>query len=539
MTSSSVVPSPFVAALVRRAESAPGDVVLICGERSLTMFELVEASERLAGALLARGVWAGDRVALHMRNLPEAVIGYLGCLRMGAIAVPLNARFKADELRDLITRTRPVLYLGEAMLHARLASLPEELLALRSRFVVGAPDGLGGARPWSELMETPAAEAHSMGAGPDDIAVLLATSGTSGPSKLAGLTHRMLASFALSAGARGIGEATVMPVATPLMHGSGVYWMTTLLSLGGTAVLVPTFDPDLVLDAIERHRCTAFFGLPFMCGQVAERQAWRPRDVSSLRMCTVAGDVCPPGIETAFRAQMHRALMTFWASTEDGGALSPGSRVGPFVRATPGTEVRIVDEGGRAVARGEVGELLVRSATTVAGYWRGPGRVEPFADGFFHSGDLVRALEDGSLEMVGRIKDLIIRGGSNISPGEVEAVLCRHRAVREAVVAGIADPELGQRVGAVLVLGDGEDGGVVREILAWVREKIADYKVPELVVVVARLPRNMLTKVDRAVAAEMIEGGVRDGSTFVHDVGHAGSVAAAQAAAQESYRDWW
>ncbi len=517
MTSSSVVQSPFVSALVRRAESAPADVALICGDRQLTMFDLVQESERLAGAFLASGVRWGDRVALHMRNVPEAVIGYLACLRTGAIAVPLNVRLKADELRDLIMRTRPVLYLGETTLHAPLRRLPETLLPFRSRFLIGPSDELEGARPWSELAQATVAEAHSMGPAPDDVAVLLATSGTTGPSKLAAWTHRTLAALAPSADSRGMGEGAVMPVATPLMHGSGVYCVMALLSLGGTAVLVPTFDPDVVLDAIERHRCTSFFGLAFMCAQVAQRQKERPRDLSSLRICTVAGDACPPAIEAAFAAQVGRELLSFWASTEDVGAVSPGSRVGPVVRVTPGTEVRVVDDDG-AVARGEVGELLVRSPTTVAGYWNGPGQVDAFEDGFFRSGDLVREMDDGGLQLIGRKKDLIIRGGSNITPGEVESVLHRHRAVREIAVAGIADPVLGQRVGAVLVLRDGEDAGTVRSILRSAREKIADYKVPELVVVAEQLPRNALTKVDRSAVAEMIERATREGSALVYEV---------------------
>ena len=489
--------------LLARAKDFPNETVLIAGDERWSAARLASASERLARAFHSIGVRPGDRVALHMFNIVEAVVAYLACFRSGAIALPLNTRYKTKELENWIARVKPILYLGEAELHSSFASVPDQLLSPNARFVVGLEQASDRARPWADLLGRAVAQTETAQPDFDAPAVLLATSGTTGPSKLVVWTQRTLAALKPSAEGRGVSGSDIVPVVAPLMHGSGVYYMSSALLLGAVAVLVPRFDPDEVLDAIERHNCTSFFGLPFMCAQMSRRQRERPRDMRSLRLCTVSGDTCPSDVEQAFEAAIGHPLLSFWAAAEDVGATIVGAEVGPYTRPVPEAEISVVGDAGQLLLPGEVGEMLVRSPTTTPGYWEGPGQVRPLINNVFHSGDLVCRRAHGQLRYMGRLKDLIVRGGSNISPTEVESVIRNHPAISDVAVVGLQDEELGQRVVAALVLADGHDRSTIPDILNTTRRQIADYKVPEAVIVIDAIPRNALTKVDRRAVTEL------------------------------------
>jgi long-chain acyl-CoA synthetase len=498
-------PTPLAALLVR-ATRTPDAIALIADGQRWSCARLAAESARLAGTFHAVGVRAGDRVALHMFNRIELVLAYLACWRMGAIAVPLNTRYKATELAAMLDRIEPVLYLGEVGLYAGIRDVSEEMLAPERRFIVGLHvDGNGG-RPWSVLLDM-AVELAPPAAAPASVdrnapAALLSTSGTTGQNKLAVWTPEILASLALSATERGVGAADIALVSTPMMHGSGLFFLSSCLLTGATAVLLERFEPEAALDAIAVHRCTTFFGLPLMCAELADSQRRRARDLTSLRLCLCGGDVCPPATELAFQTVIGQPLLSCWLATEEVTAMIPAPHPGPLTRPLPGAEVRLVDETGAAIADGEAGEMLIRSTGTTPGYWVGPGRIDRLPDGWFHTGDLLRYEPDNDLRYMGRTKDLIVRAGSNISPVEVETVLRRQSGVVDAAVAGLPDPRLGQRVGAVLVLAEGLGEAAVPGVLAGVRQELADYKVPEQVAIVAAIPRNTLTKVDRrAVAA--------------------------------------
>jgi long-chain acyl-CoA synthetase len=478
-----------VAALRRQAGSEPDRVAVIAGGETWTAGRLDEQSARLAAGLAQQGVTAGDRVALHFHNQPEAVLAYLACLRLGAVAMPLNTRLTTPELRDLTERTQPLVYLGEPELYPRFAPVPPDLVPGPARF-------LAGTGRWDDLLD-PAAEAvPDAEPDPGSPAVLLSTSGTTGQSKIVVWSHRTLAALALSAAGRGIGPGEVFPLITPLMHGAGVYYLLNALPQGATAVLVRQFDPAATLDAMERHRATNVFGLPFMCAELVREQRARPRDVGSLRTATVAGDVCPAEVEAGFQAAFGVPLPSYWAAAEDVGATVAAPDPGPFMQVIPEASYRIAGPGDEPVPSGEPGELWISSPTTSPGYWSGLGRLTPLPDGGFRSGDLVREVQPGLLQYLGRAKDLIVRGGSNISPVEVEDTLRAHPAVADAGVAGYPDATLGQRVGALVVLAPGADVSAA-DLRAWAGQRLAAYKVPEQIRFVAAIPRNALTKVDR------------------------------------------
>jgi acyl-CoA synthetase (AMP-forming)/AMP-acid ligase II len=253
-----------------------------------------------------------------------------------------------------------------------------------------------------------------------------------------------------------------------------------------------------VLDAIERHGCSWQIGLPFMFAAMLEGQRLRRRNVETMRFYISAGDVCPPQLQREFDVEFGVPLRSTWGATEAIGSLTYGLQPGPVSRIAAGAQVRLVDDAGATVSRGEVGELLLRGPNVSVGYWGGPVVIEGTPkDGWYQTGDLMRQDERANLWFMGRKKDIIIRGGSNISPVEVEAVLAGHPAVRDAAVVGVPDDTLGQRVVGFVQLEHGAPSEIVNDILDAARTQLADYKMPERLQVISSIPRNAIGKIDR------------------------------------------
>ncbi len=495
-------------ALYHHAIVRPGGTAFIYEDVVFTYYDLVIGSEQLARALRSRGVQPGDRVVLHMTNRPEMVFALYACFRIGALACPMNLRYKAPELREMFQRLRPSLYLGEESLYFTIAGIEPEILAPEKRFVIGPSQAHRSARPWSAMHGGDVFEPLPPPPDENAPALLLTTSGTTGQPKFVAHTPASLTasteSFAYS---HFDGEHIVLNAA-PLVHGSGLFTFVACANFGVAVVLVARFDPDIVLDQIERHRCTLFGGLPFMFHALLTQQRLRPRKISSLRHCVCVGDVCPIQLQVDFERSFGTPLRSIWGSTEASGPLTYSSQPGPVYRIVPGAQVRLVDNDGRTVPWGDVGEFLVRGPEVAAGYWVAPGLIESLApDGWFHSGDLMRQDENDELWFVGRNKDLIIRGGSNVSPIEVERVLLSHPLVRDAAVFGLPDPVLGQRVAAIVQLQRNGGDATRDKILNATRMQLADYKVPESLVIVDAVPRNPLGKIDRqSLAARATSG---------------------------------
>jgi acyl-CoA synthetase (AMP-forming)/AMP-acid ligase II len=513
---SSELPTPLEA-LLARAKRSPEATALIAGGERWSCARLVAESARVADGFQSLGIRPGDRIALHMLNIAEAALAFLACWRAGAIVVPLNTRYKTRELEALIIRVRPKLYLGQDELFQAVRNISTEVMPLDARFVAGnAP---ADARPWAALMK--AAAPHALGlleAAPaqhDALAMLMPTSGTTGPSKLVVWTLNTLASLTASATSRGIGADDTILLSTPMMHASGSGAYARGLLTGAVMALLPRFEADAALDAIAAHRCTTFLGLPSFFASFAQRQRAQPRDVSSLRLCFAGGDVCSTKTEEMFAATFGLPLLSMWGATEDSSAMIPATKPGPLTRVLPGTEIRLVDRDGQPVPDGATGEMLIRSPGTTPGYWLGPGRIEPLPDGWLHTGDLMRRDPDGQFRYMGRIKDLIVRAGSNISPVEVEQVLRRQPGIANAAVVGLQDAELGQRVGAALVLAAGVSSSVVADALEGTRRELADYKVPVTGVVVDAIPSNALGKVDRSEVIKLIISSIPNSSSVV------------------------
>jgi long-chain acyl-CoA synthetase len=490
-------------ALFHQATTQPDGTAFIYDDVVWTYHDLLTGAERLSRACLAQGVRPGDRVVLHMPNRPEMAIAVYACFRVGAIACPTNLRFKTTELRELFQRLRPALYLGEEQLYSHLETIEPEILAREKRFVIGPRGASGGAMPWSALL-VDSVGALPMPLEPDEHApaLLLTTSGTTGAPKFVTHTPATLSAILKAFADTEFDGAQTVLNACPMVHGTGLFTLLLSVDSGAPMVMVERFDPDAVLDRIELHGCTWMLGLPFMYDALLERQRKQPRKVSSLRHCKSGGDVCPIQLQLEFEAAFGAPLRNVWGATEVVGALRGGLQPGPVSRIAPGAQIRLVDDEGRDVPRGEVGEFLARGPYVTVGYWAGPDRIDDAtSDGWYHSGDLMEQGDGDELWFVGRKKDIIIRGGSNISPHEVERVLLSHPLVRDAVVFGIPDPVLGQRVAAAVQLSSGAGNAALGAILEDTRRQLADYKAPERLWVVDAVPRSPLGKVDRRAAA--------------------------------------
>ena len=495
-------------ALLHRATARPGGTAFIYNKVVWTYQDLLTGAEQLSRAFLARGVRQGDRVVLHMPNRPEMAAALYACFRIGAIACPTNLRFKAAELREIFQRLQPALYLGEGQLYSHVETIEPEILPAAKRFVTGPSGAYKGAMPWSALF------VDSVSNGPmppepdkDTPAILLTTSGTTGRPKFVTHTPATLAAIVESFSYHDLGATQTVLNPCPMIHSAGLFTFLASVNFGAAMVMVERFDPEAVLDQIELHGCAWMPGLPYMYGALLERQRRRPRKVSSLRYCTSGGDVCPIQLQVDFEATFSVPLCNTWAATEVFGSHRHGLRPGPVTRSAPGAQIRLVDDEGRDVPRGEVGEFLVRGAYVTVGYWVGPDRIDDATrDGWFHSGDLMRQGEGDELWFVGRKKDIIIRGGSNISPIEVERVLLSHPLVHDAAVFGVPDPVLGQRVWAVVQLSNSVSDAPLGAILSDAKQLLADYKVPERLLAVDAVPRNSLGKVDRRAAATAMLG---------------------------------
>jgi long-chain acyl-CoA synthetase len=491
-------------ALIHQARTKPREPAFIFRGETWTYQRLATVVEHLACGLTKRGIRPGDRIALHMANRPEMIVAYYACFQIGAIAAPLRTAFKPAELAPLLLRLKPALYVGEAGLYENIAPIETSILASDRRVIVGdGVEGRGGQR-WMTLFCGVTGKSVSVSPALHKPAVLPNTSGTTGqpkfvihtPATLSEAVDLMVNNWGGFAG----GDVVVHPL--PLVHVSGLMLLLSSVAAGVPFVLLEGFDADTVLDAIEHHRCTRCTGFPAQYAALLDRQRARPRNLTSLRICLSGADACPVDLQQQVSAEFGVPLYNVWAATEVVGALTYGLQPGPVSRVVPGSQIRLVDDKGAEVPHGEVGELLIRGPCVFAGYWHDEqATADSLRDGWYHTGDLMRRGAEDDLWFVSRKKDIIIRGGTNISPAEVEQVLASHPAVQGAAVVGV--DVLGQRVFGFVKIANVSTPLLVAEVLAFAEARLASYKVPESLAVVDDFPRNTLSKIDRKALIRM------------------------------------
>lgn len=490
-------------ALENRASVTPHRIAFIFDNEIWTYRRMLDEVARLARALVARGIGHGDRVALHMANGSELAIAYYACFRIGAIAAPLNNRFKTAELTSLLQRLSPKLYIGDVDLYPLIASVDEHIVPVDARIVVGKDRATPGPQSWSDLLGTARDVVLPVEVNADSLAVLLTTSGTTGAPKF--VAHSIATLSADAFAHHGMVSTDAVLNCMPMVHAGGLFTFLASLRRGIPMVVLKRFDADSALDAIDAHHCSWLMTTPVSFAAMIERQRVHPRSTLSLRMCLSAGDVCPPDVQNTFPHVFGCPLRSMWGMTEVIGALAYGDRPGPFMRIPAGSGIRVVTEAGALVAPGAPGELWVRGAYVSVGYWTSPGCLEVHPhDGWLATGDMVCQTGADELRFIARKKDLIVRGGSNISPIEVEHVLKSHPMVRDAVVFGIPDAVLGERVAALLELNEDAGDAALANIASFCGLQLADYKVPDTLKAIPRIPRNALGKVERRMMSSLL-----------------------------------
>jgi long-chain acyl-CoA synthetase len=480
--------------LTGSAGRTPGAPAIRLGELDLSYGELDERSARLASLLHEKGVEPGDRVGVMLPNVPEFPIAYYGVLRAGATVVPMNVLLKRREV---------AFYLEDS---------GAKLLLAWHGFAAEAREGTddAGAEP---LEVEPASFAallaeHEPAQGlaeraEDDTAVILYTSGTTGKPKGAELTHLNLFRNAdvSSRTTCEIGASDVVLGALPLFHSFGqTVAMNASLKVGACLTLVPKFDPGEALATMQRDRVTHFYGVPTMFGALLHHPERESFDTSSLRTCITGGASMPVEVLRGFEEAFGAVVLEGYGLSETSPVACSNHpdrerKAGSIGTPIEGVEMRVVDENDEPVDQGEVGEIVIRGHNIMKGYWQRPdATAEAMRGGWFHSGDMARTDEDGYFYIVDRKKDLIIRGGYNVYPREVEEVLYEHPKIREAAVVGVPHDEWGEEIGAAVVLHEGEELDA-EEVSAYVKERIAAYKYPRVVWFLDDLPKGPTGKI--------------------------------------------
>ena len=504
-------------------QAAPGRPLCHTQGGTLTYEQVDDASGRVAAALLGLGLERGDRVAVQLPNLPEFLLCYFGILKAGLIMVPLNPLLKGREiayhLRDsgsrILVACAPLA--AEAVAGARevgaqqagsqeagvqqagsqeIGAQQAEAIPVYVVDMPGFPEAPAGTRPFAELLDA-ADTGDIVPTDADDTAVVLYTSGTTGKPKGAELTHfQLFMNCTVSGELFGIRNDDVVLAVLPLFH---VFGLSSVLNVvvrfGGTMALVPRFETGPVLDMMEKHRCTIFSGVPTMYFALLHADTSQ-HDLSALRVGCSGGAAIPGEVIRAFEEKFPGVVilegygLSESASTTTFNISAEQRKVGSIGKPVWGVQTRVVDDADRTLPPGpeHIGEIVIRGHNMMKRYWNNPeATAEVVRDGWFHTGDLGYADEDGYLYIVDRKKDLVIRGGFNVYPREIEEVLYTHPAIAEAAVVGRADERLGEEVVAYVALKAGAQADE-QDVIAFCKDRMAAYKYPREVKFLSALP---------------------------------------------------
>jgi fatty-acyl-CoA synthase len=488
--------------LARRAELSPGRVALIDairGERRITYREWNAAANRTARLLHdTLGVRRGDRVAVLAMNCVEFLDVLFACAKLGAILQPLNWRLSVEELKGLFADAEPVVFIYGPDFQPQVSALRAQLRGVRH--VVALEDS--PMRPAGDVLFTtrdalPDTPLPPVELQASDPWVLCYTGGSTGLPKAAILTHGSItANAANTVVSWGLTADDVALLNAPLFHTGGLNVFTTpLVYVGGASVVCRGFDVEQVFDLLQRRALSLVFGVPTMFIEMQRHPRFESVDFSRLKLLISGGAPCPAPVFERFFAR-GVDFKTGYGLTEAG----PNNFWLPLeqVRRKPGAVgVPLFHVEVRLEGDGDVGELLIRGPHVCAGYWRRPEEsAKALAGGWLHTGDLAERDADGCYRIVGRVKDLIISGGENIYPAEVESVIAGHPEVAEVAVIGVPDPKWGEVPRALVVQRPGT-APTAEALLAYCQGRLARYKTPKTVRFVDVLPRTAAGKVDR------------------------------------------
>jgi long-chain acyl-CoA synthetase len=485
----------LAASLARNAADNPDRVAIHLGDQTTSYGELDDQSARVAGLLADRGIAPGTPIGIMLPNVPEFASVYYGILRTGAVVVPMNPLLKAREI---------AYYLGDSgapVIFAWHITAPEVEIGAKE---AGAEAILVDPATFPDILATASPAPQVIDRAAYDTAVVLYTSGTTGHPKGAELTHANLINNVEVSAADlfQLGPDDLIFGGLPLFHAFGqTCTLNAAIMTGASLTVLPRFDAAKALGILADQRVTIFAGVPTMFSALLHVPDRSDYDVSALRLCISGGAAMPVEVLRQFEDAFDCIVLEGYGLSETSPVASfnhPGRERKPGSIGTPirGVEMRVVDASGAEVPQGEVGEIAIRGHNIMKGYLNRPEATAEAVsdDGWFRTGDIGRVDEDGYYYIVDRKKDLIIRGGYNIYPREIEEVLYEHPEVAEAAVVGIPHPELGEEVGAAVAL---KPGATVTtdELRSYVKSQVAAYKYPRRVWIVDALPKGPTGKI--------------------------------------------
>jgi long-chain acyl-CoA synthetase len=461
----------------------------------LSYTDLQDGARRVAAMLREKGIGPGDRVGMVFPNVPPFPVIFYGAISLGAVVVPMNPLLKGREVAYYLEDSGASIVLAWKDMADEAGKGATEVGIDCLEVGTDFAEVLAGFEPLEEVVDRE----------DDDDVVLLYTSGTTGKPKGARLTHHSMMSNAATSAETliEIDEDDVVMGCLPLFHVFGLTCgLNAAVLKGACLTLVPRFDADKALEVIQRDQVTVFEGVPTMYNGLLHAEGAEKADLSSLRVCITGGSAMPVEVLKAFEKTFDCMVLEGYGLSETSPVASfnqpgqerkPGS-IGTVVR---GVEMKVVDDERQEVEQGEVGEIAIKGENVMKGYWgRDEATAEAIQDGWFLTGDMAKVDEDGYFFIVDRKKDLIIRGGYNVYPREVEEALYEHEAVREAAVIGVPDDALGEEIGAAVAL---KEGASVEpeELQAFAKERLAAYKYPRAVWIVDELPKGPTGKILR------------------------------------------
>ncbi|MFV0535291.1 MAG: acyl-CoA synthetase [Cumulibacter sp.] len=499
----------------KQAYNNPKRTALVYGERRITYGELNERTNRLADAFAQRGVGRGDRVCILSTNSAEFLETMFAVAKLGAVFVPINFRLAGPEVAYVLGNARPKVFCYSGNLAATVdAALAQDGVPQLQLIAMETADVPEGREAFEDVVVSGSPERVERDVDRGDLATIMYTSGTTGRPKGAMLTHHNIESNNYNILSMGLGvnsyDITCTPA--PLFHIGGLAVHTLpLLFIGGTVVVLPTFDPAGTLQAMQDHKVTVQFLVPAMWAALTQVPNFDSYDTSAMRFGISGGAPCPIPVIEFFQGKG-------WAFTEGFGMTETCAgctglamedvveRAGSVGVPVLLVDAKVVDEVGEQVPTDAVGELIVRGDNIFIGYWEMPdATADAIRDGWFHTGDLAKVSEDGFITLVDRKKDMIISGGENVYPIEVEQVLHRHPAIVDVAVIGVPHEKWGETVKAIVV--PAADASISEaEVIAFARENLAAFKCPTSMETIDELPRNATGKILKRALREQYTG---------------------------------
>jgi long-chain acyl-CoA synthetase len=482
--------------LKTQADTHPDRILYIHGSEAISAQSIWNSVGRLSAALKSLGIEKGSRIMLMLPNVPEYIIAYYAVLSVGAVVVPTNWMLRARELHYLLEDCEARAIIADKANLEDITSASGSLVTLRHSIFKGEdlPDGI---LAFDSLLEGHESLPEPEMVASSDTAVILYTAGITGRPKGAELTHRSLTGNArVCANLLQVRPRDRLLGLLPFFHAFGqTAVMNTALAAGASVVLLSDFSPEGIMKAVQEHKITIFLATPSMYNLIESHPRTDQYDFNSVRYCVSGGHALKPELLTAFEKKFSTEILEGYGLCETTAVatfshLHLGSRPGSIGTPIEGVEIKILNDAGDEVVAGQVGEIVIRSDYLMKGYLNRPeATAEVLRDGWFYTGDLAREDENGYLYILDRKTDMIIKGGFNVYPAEIEELLLSYPGIKEAAVISISDPVQGEEIKACIVC-DGDSDVTAERLAAYCRERLARYKCPRYIQFYQQLPKS-------------------------------------------------